>query len=67
MRVRDFAINISWRLIMKIRWIKNWFLNCDYRSGEMIRTWLKINGYNRISNIWKNYMFRRINELHKNY
>lgn len=52
---------------MKIRWIKNWFLNCDYRSGEMIRTWLKINGYNRISNIWKNYMFRRINELHKNY
>jgi len=52
---------------MKFRWVKDWFLDCDYRSGEKIRAWFKINGYSRISNIWKNYMFRRINGLHKNY
>lgn len=50
---------------MQVRWIIMWFLYYDYCSGEMIRTWLQINGFLKIENVWKNYMIRKINGLHK--
>ena len=49
---------------MKLKYLIKWFFHCDYWSGEMIRTWLHINGFLKIETMWKKHMIRRINGLH---
>ena len=48
------------KMLLKVRWIIDWFFYTDYTSGEMIRTWFVINDFCRTEKWWRKHMKRKM-------